>query len=272
MKALEARVIAEYGPTATIVSITPVTSGGLWGFFAKRHYEATVDVPDHGDEQQRPGPPIWGGIGRLLDGADRVEALSFADDVPILSTSSVDFDSIMAELSYQTAVPVPAPDRPTVSPRPPLLGPGDLVALVGLGDDPVDVTRSMAKASGLRSVAVAGVAGGHGLPRLSDRRGVLAARAAAVGREQSLLVALGLPRSGLDGEGVLTLRHLEPDQVWVVVDAGRKPEDTARWVRAVQAVVPIDAVALIATESTATPRTVHDLGLQVGWTDELSIG
>jgi hypothetical protein len=107
---------------------------------------------------------------------------------------------------------------------------------------------------------------------VTDRRGALAARAAGVREEHSVFVALGIPLSGLDDDSVFALHFLQADQVWVAVDAGRKPEDTARWVKAVQAVVRIDAIAVVGSDSTTTPKTVHELGLQVGWVESGSIG
>ncbi|GMA27824.1 hypothetical protein [Arenivirga flava] len=55
------------------------------------------------------------------------------------------------------------------------------------------------------------------------------------------------------------------DQVWVVVDPGRKPEDTARWVGAVAAALPVDALALVGLTGTASPATVNELRIPVGW-------
>ena len=60
---------------------------------------------------------------------------------------------------------------------------------------------------------------------------------------------------------------VQPDQVWVAVDASRKPDDTARWVHAVAARIPVDAVAVEGTEHTATPDTVEELNLPIGWVD-----
>jgi hypothetical protein len=55
--------------------------------------------------------------------------------------------------------------------------------------------------------------------------------------------------------------------VWVAVDAARKPEDTAEWVRAVDAVLAVDAVAATGASLTASPESVHALGLPVLWLD-----
>jgi hypothetical protein len=51
----------------------------------------------------------------------------------------------------------------------------------------------------------------------------------------------------------------------VAVDAGRKPDDSARWVTAVSAIVPVAAVMSWAPDETASPHSVSQLGLPVGW-------
>jgi hypothetical protein len=53
--------------------------------------------------------------------------------------------------------------------------------------------------------------------------------------------------------------------VWVVVDAGRKPADTARWVRDLGEILTVDAVAVVGIEGTGTPGTVRQLALPIGW-------
>jgi hypothetical protein len=52
-----------------------------------------------------------------------------------------------------------------------------------------------------------------------------------------------------------------------VVDAGRKQEDTARWVKVLASQLNVTAVAVVGADETATPDTVRDLGLPVGWVD-----
>jgi hypothetical protein len=271
---LNARILAEHGPHAKVVAIKAVTSGGIQGFFAQRHYEVEVDVPDGtARDAHNFDLPTRAGIAQLLEGADTEEARAhLADVIPKLSTNSVDFDAIMADLTYNTAQIVPVLEGPTVFRQAPLSGAGDLVVVIGLGNDPLEVARDMSAAAGTRSLSVVGAVTDDSLFRVTDRRGALAARAAGVREEHSVFVALGIPHSGLDDDSVFALHFLQPDQVWVAVDAGRKPEDTARWVKAVQAAVRIDAIAVVGSDSTTTPKTVHELGLQVGWVESGSIG
>jgi hypothetical protein len=174
--------------------------------------------------------------------------------------------------------PAAAVEQPVPSP---LTRPGDLVAVVGLGEDALPVARQMAVVAGGDEVS-SGVwtAGGlavDGLRRVEDRRTALEARADAVSRGCSVFLAVGVGLGGGVGLGAGSgvgsvgsgdariLGGIRPDQVWVVVDAGRKAEDTARWVRAVASVVPVDAVAVIRQDSTSTPETVDALGLPIGW-------
>jgi hypothetical protein len=66
---------------------------------------------------------------------------------------------------------------------------------------------------------------------------------------------------------VTALQTLNSDQLWVVVDASRKAEDTAAWVGALRASLPVQAVAVVHGAHTATPDSVHALGLPIGWSD-----
>jgi len=286
---LNARVLAEHGPTASIVAVNTKTTGGVAGFFAQRSYEVEVEVPDGsaGDAHVFESG-ARSGLAALLDEADAQEAEApvfrapapvperlhaaplHYEQVPRLSTTSASFDSIMADLSFNTAQILPTVEGPAVFPRAPLSGAGDMIAVIGLGTDPLDVARDMSAALGRRALHVAGTVLDDGLFRLTDRRMVVAARAAGVREEHPVFVALGLPRIGFDDDAAFALHLIQADQVWVVVDVGRKPADTERWVRAVQAIVQVDAVAVVGSAATTTPNTVHDLGLQVGWSEPVT--
>ncbi|MCU1576941.1 MAG: hypothetical protein JWP70_1645, partial [Leifsonia sp.] len=230
--------------------------------------------------------PSRAGIAALLDEADELGARIGGVDAPRqVSTGSELFAELMDELTFTVAAdpiaefpPAAAVEQPVPSP---LTRPGDLVAVVGLGEDALPVARQMAVVAGGDEVS-SGVwtAGGlavDGLRRVEDRRTALEARADAVSRGCSVFLAVGVGLGGGVGLGAGSgvgsvgsgdariLGGIRPDQVWVVVDAGRKPEDTARWVRAVASVVPVDAVAVIRQDSTSTPDTVDALGLPIGW-------
>ncbi|MDQ1589180.1 MAG: hypothetical protein QOJ77_2345 [Microbacteriaceae bacterium] len=285
---LAAQVLAEHGPRARIVSAERITIGGIGGFFARRHYEVTVELaePVRRGAHSRVDGPSRAGIAALLDEADELEARIGGVDAPRqVSTGSELFAELMDELTFTVAAdliaefpPAAAVEQPVPSP---LTRPGDLVAVVGLGEDALPVARQMAVVAGGDEVS-SGVwtAGGlavDGLRRVEDRRTALEARADAVSRGCSVFLAVGVGLGGGVGLGAGSgvgsvgsgdariLGGIRPDQVWVVVDAGRKAEDTARWVRAVASVVPVDAVAVIRQDSTSTPETVDALGLPIGW-------
>ena len=141
---LQARVLAEHGDGARIIAAEQVTVGGIRGFFAKRHIEVTVEVPDspvqvlveRGSERRRASRArdevaTRLGIAALLDEADAAEALLGAGQAsprraaragaaaPDVSTGTPDFARLMDELTFATSparrsdpAPVPAPDEP----------------------------------------------------------------------------------------------------------------------------------------------------------------
>ena len=138
---------------------------------------------------------------------------------------------------------------PGVAPAPDVSrGAGDLVVVVGRPGDAFRVAAQMASTFGLRSVDV------------SDRRSGILARATGVHENSAVVTALAW-----DAAAPATLEAIAADQVWVAVDVGRKHDDTARWVEAVRAVAPVAAAAVVGEDDTATPGTVHLLGVPVGW-------
>ena len=275
-----ARVREKFGPDAEIVSAERVTVGGIRGFFAREHYEITVTIP--GGPQTAPAPHMLGfsaraGIAALLDDADREEALArSAPDPEQVSTTSALFDEILGSFDFSDPVPAAVPTAPALLRRA-----GDMVLVIGLPEHPFAVAQSMAGfAAGAVFVAGHAVEADRltewqGAVRLEDRRGVLAARALGVRRGRASFVALGTdPREfGRRPEGYRDLiSTVAPDQVWVVVDAGRKHGDTLAWLARIAEITPVDALAVVGTGSTATPETVEALGVPVGWIDGASVG
>lgn len=291
---LNARILEQYGPDASVVATTVVTTGGLQGFFAQRKFQATVELSDGTSMDAHAFDlPARAGIAALLDEADnrdraeRRQVLS-GPDAPNrpnalnrldasdwkVSTSTVDFAAILADLTLNTAQGTPAISAP--SPRaatagPPNSGPlmlrgaGDLVVVIGLGDDALAVAQGIANGVGAAVLRIAGDIERPGNERIDDRRGAIAARAEGVRHGHGVVVAFGLPRRGPTQGSATELESLHADQFWVAVDAGRKPEDTVRWVRAVASIVPLTAVMSWAPEETSTPHSVTQLGLPVGW-------
>ena len=227
------------------------------------------------------------GIAALLAEADDVEASLHGVDVPepSVSTDSNLFAALMDDLIFNTdaaskvsarqpaAVPVPAPAT----------RPGDLTVVVGLGADALNVARSMAeelvderhsraavRAIGEREgngrrAARGGETGLEASNPVTDRLAAAALRAGGVEGGFPVFVAVGL--AGDVAENVAAVAGLGADQVWIVVDVGRKPMDTAAWVTAVTREVAVTAVAVVGTAATSSPETVNTLGIPVGWVD-----
>jgi len=278
---LNARILDEYGPDAAVVATTVTTSGGLQGFFATRKFHATVELADGSSGDAHVFDlPARAGIAALLDQADHADEVAHLGeltriDEPVrgaesdwkVSTSTVDFAAILADLTLNTAPSSPA-IAPPATPSPlPLRGAGDLVVFIGLGDDSLAVAQTVAAGVGASVLRVGGTIDRPGLARIDDRRGAIAARAEGVRLGNGVVMAFGLPRRGPTAESVSELESLNADQFWVAVDAGRKPEDTVRWVRAVANVVPLTAVMSWAPDETSTPHSVSQLGLPVGWVE-----
>lgn len=154
-------------------------------------------------------------------------------------------------------VPAPAP----------LTGVGDLVLLIGLGEDAMDTALAMSMASGGADVRTAGELAAYGHLHVDGRQSATAARAHAVVTERTVLVAFGLGKARNALARVPSVAALSADQVWVVVDAGRKHEDTARWVGVLSAQLNVTAVAVVGASETGSPESVNGLGLPVGWID-----
>jgi hypothetical protein len=324
---LNARILDQYGADAAVVATTVVTTGGVQGFFARRKFQATVEVADGTPNDAHAFDlPARAGIAALLDSADYgdavdklpvtsrtpavrqpvpvgdlpatrrapavdqpgpvgdlpatrtaptpdapagVRAAATVDELPrehwAPSTATLDFAAILADLTLNTVAAIPAIRPPVPAGPMPLRGAGDLVVVIGLGDDSFAVATAIANGAGASILRIAGTVDRPGVGRVDDRREAIASRAEGVRRERAVVVAFGLPRGGPTSESAIQLENLHADQFWVAVDAGRKPDDTARWVAAVSAIVPVAAVMSWAPDETASPHSVSQLGLPVGW-------
>jgi hypothetical protein len=260
-----ARAQAEYGPKAKIIAAEAVTTGGISGFFAQRHYEVTIEVPDDtAQDAHEFDLPSRAGIAALLDDADSADLGIIAEPAkPSLSTESVDFAAIMADLTVNTVRPA---EKPIASTSPAILtGAGDLVVVVGLAGDSLRIARTMLVTRAESALRIAGDLYEPTLGRVDDRRSLLSARASGVEGGHSVMVAFGLGSAGFDFGKSESLRQLHADQVWVVVDASRKQSDTERWVSAVKAAATVDGVVAFGRELTSTPDSVTELGIPVRW-------
>jgi hypothetical protein len=274
--ALEATEL--YGVAARIVRAERVLDAGLAGFLGRRHVEVTVQVPNAGNPRVGPVEPAVhvlpgrSGIAALLDSADTRE-----DDVnaPIagrsgtrrpgqpVSTESSGFAELLTRLGDDVrAEVVPAP----------LSAPGDLVLVLGLEESAHGVTRSMADVPPRRGAAgrqlySAGHLGVPGRPHLAGRWDAVAARALAVETGSVVLAScdLGAVAAGLPHLGAAAA--LAPDQVWLVVDARHKSDETREWVEHVRRAVGVDALAVVGAGESRSAHTVNRLGVPLGWVD-----
>jgi len=164
------------------------------------------------------------------------------------------------------------PQEPLAVP-PVLIGAGDLVVLVSLTDAALSVAQTFIVRAGDGALRAGGRLAAPQLDRVDDSRTALAARARGVERGHAVFVAFGLLRAGTDPGDlnaaltatVATLAALRADQIWVVADAGRKTDDTRRWIQAVAASVTLAGIVGIGRELTLTPDTLDVLGLPVQW-------
>ena len=307
LRELKERAVAEHGANVTIIAAERVTVGGIHGFFARQHYEITVEVMEPAERKRsaHTGLDISArlGIAALLDDADEAESrLHPTQASPQLSTASEGFARLMDELTFATgrgagagskpepvtgipAAPTsalaPASDSaPVITPifvsaptlaRPPapapLTKPGDLVLIVGLEDDPLTIARLMLRVAGAGDLRTSGTLRQDGTERVDDRRGAMLARAQGVEMGHSTFIAYGLEPASDAFARAAALTEIGADQVWVVVDASRKTEDTIRWVNMVISSIQVHAVAALGRQFTTSPTTVDDLGLPVEWMD-----
>ncbi|WP_138445284.1 hypothetical protein [Sinomonas susongensis] len=274
-----------YGSDARIVSADRVLDSGLGGLLGRRHIEATVVLPDPVVRllpAVEPDIPhalgARAGIAALLDDADtaedRLRTSAFpaaASPAPAVSTEAEDFDALLERLRGEMEAPAE---------RVPVLlgGAGDLVLVIGPGETPFSVVRSMAaREPGAYSPVSAGETpageppAGERLeedwPHLEDVRDATAARAQGVESSTAVLAALRLRAFDRLGSQLGRAAALRPDQVWLAVDARHKPDETAEWVEAARSRFSVTALAVVGALETLSPQTVNSLGIPVGWVD-----
>jgi hypothetical protein len=288
LEGLEARVLNKFPAGAKIVAAEKVTEGGIAGFLARHYYEAVVEIPDPDiipvpppvrpaavpppGRPAAPQPaPAGAGVAALLQGADEAEAAmrdgnATREELPVVSTASGAFDALLDGLPG-AAEPEAVTEVPGVPAVPAVLGgPGDAVLIVGLGPDALTIALSMASSMKGSLVRTAGSFRAEGYGHLVGRSGFTSVRADAVIAGKPVFVAFGL---GADGTvRAPALAELKADQVWLAVDATRKPSDTLAWTRKVGWATQTDALAVLNSQNTLTPQSVNELGLPVGWLDD----
>jgi hypothetical protein len=127
---LLAQVRQEYGSAVRIISADKVRSGGIGGFFAKQHYELSVEVPDSAEEEPPPFPdePAQT-LDQMLEraeagdrvGAGRTAGISDTDAAAerFQPDTGAAFAELLAGLDTAQHVAASAPARPA-RPAPPV--------------------------------------------------------------------------------------------------------------------------------------------------------
>jgi hypothetical protein len=273
LEGIEWKLFNTHGSKARIISAERVTEGGIAGLFARHYFEVTVEVPDVPSGQAprppaatAPTPPASAdpadqtpspGLTALLQSADDAEAAERPQ--PRVSTGSRSFDEMLSDLTSNVVEELPAASTTRAVPVP-VTGPGKVLLVVGLGSHAVETARTMGAAlSDAVEIRTAGAVRAAGLDHTVGRLGLAAARTAAQLAGRTVLVAFGLRPDGAVPAPALS--DLDADQVWLAVDATRKPADTAVWVRKVTWSLGVGS------QETLTPQTVNELDIPIGWLD-----
>jgi hypothetical protein len=143
--------------------------------------------------------------------------------------------------------------------------PGDLLLLVGVGDDAVRVAKSLRNRMQKGYVCDGGVIEGNTRRRVDDRRGAVAARAYGVRSDQPVIVAYGVERGTVLDAELEGLLSIDSDQAWLVIDGGRDPEETLEWTGRLRGRLQVDAVASLRAPRIGRPEALEALGLPEAW-------
>jgi len=147
--------------------------------------------------------------------------------------------------------------------------PGTVLVVVGPPEDAVRVAELLTLRAGSGTPVPAGdCEAGAGARRLTTPAAARRWRSERPGTDGVTVVALGV-RAGRPREDAAAelLAALAPDQAWGVVDARSKTRDCSRWIAAVGARRPLDALAVAGLFDTSEPGTVLGLGVPVAWID-----
>ncbi|MGN6444407.1 hypothetical protein [Amnibacterium sp.] len=138
---------------------------------------------------------------------------------------------------------------------------GDLLLLVGIGDDPMRVAKALRDRMQRGYVCDGGALEGNTRRRVDDRRGAVAARAYGVRSDQPVIVAYGVGRGELAEEQLEQLTSIDSDQAWLVVDAEREPAETLEWTGRLRGRLQVDAVASVRAQRGVRPEALAAIGL-----------
>lgn len=207
------RVRTEMGPDAVIVKAERVRTGGVAGFFAKEHFELTVEVPERPRARisRRPAaiaPAPAAGLSALLDAADAAEvqeqvgrATTAASEAasaapaagPRVSTDADTFASLLASIDDMADVPV---TPPTPAPPAPVEPTAAESALAGIAARLQPMARFAPRGAVVTPVTLDPI---HGAVPTAD---IVVPAPRAGGGNRRALLALGVP-AALLGKGPL---------------------------------------------------------------------
>jgi len=167
---------------------------------------------------------------------------------------------------WATATPRSRTGRATPGAPPPRRDrPGDLLLLVGVGDDAMRVAKGMRDRMQKGYVCDGGFLEGNTRRRVDDRRGAVAARAYGVRSDQPVIVAYGVPRGAVPDDELEGLFSIDSDQAWLVIDAERDPEETLEWTGRLRGRLQVDAVASLRAPRTGRAEALEAIGLPEAW-------
>lgn len=293
MESLRWQIFERYGARARIIRAEKIQTGGLFGMGAVTSFEVTVEVDGRAAHMQRAEtssasvvrrpPTSRRGLADLLADADDGDSAKSSAAL-VVSTAKPDFDAVLGKVSAQLGVDSGSSSMEVFreinnrkgrragesilpeTPRPSTIA-GDLIVLVGLREQPLHVAWSMIGAlEGGAELRTAGVHRSNGVGHVFiDSAEVKKAQALAAVDGKPLVIAFSVGARG--SSSPTALASVVPNQLWLVVDALHKPEDTQVWTRQTAWYATPDALAVLGSTETATPETVNELGYPVGWVD-----
>lgn len=138
---------------------------------------------------------------------------------------------------------------------------GDLLLLVGIGEDAMHVAQALRDRMQKGYVCDGGALEGNTRRRVDDRRGAVAARAYGVRSDQPVIVAYGVGMGPLAEQELEQLMSIDSDQAWLVVDAAREPEETLEWTGRLRGRLQVDAVASLRAQRGVQHEAIAAIGL-----------
>jgi hypothetical protein len=247
-----AHVRALHGPSARLVRIDEVRTGGIAGFFARRSLDLVIEIPD----------PVLPDVAGSFAAESLDEALAPAGDK--LSTEGAGFERVLGDFESMLATRRPLARGATV-PRIAMLKrtPGELVMIAGLLGEALPVAAHLAGPTGI--LRIGGGLESRAAGRIDDRRTAVLQKADAEEAGLPVFLAWGVGSGDPEQVGAdIRVRQIAPDRLWVVLDPARKHDDTKAWVNALARHHRLDAYLPLAGPYTSTAGTVGLLGLPRG--------